>query len=122
MQGLWRNNFEGSQYCDQREQCAGFRRQGFVWLEMKHELPGWEDTPPGGLYAIDFIGRRSTHGGIFGGQMMANQEVIVDRLLSIKLIEPPTPSQITKEQVEAYRKECDGAPMCMPNPEVPKHG
>jgi hypothetical protein len=119
LRGYWRNNFEGSQFCAaSATQCQPENRAEFVWLEFASPLAGRDDTPPGGLYAIDFVGRRSEYGGLFGGQALANHEVIVDRLLSIKVIDPPAPGQMTKEHVEAYLRECDGAQICIPNTEV----
>ena len=53
------------------------------------KVPGIDaETPPGGLYALDFIGRRTAHGGVNGDGPLA-QELIVDRLISIKQIEAP---------------------------------
>jgi len=118
MQGFWRNNFEGSQFCDRRPQCGDSGTRNLVWLEMRHPLAGSENTPPGGLYAINFVGRRSEH-GIFGGQAMASQEVIVDRLVSINEIEPPLPGQMPPEMagtiVADYFASCKGVRICMPN-------
>jgi hypothetical protein len=124
MQGLWRNDFEGSEICPlSAGQCptaADKAAERFTWLQTKFHLAGAEDTPPGGLYAIDFIGRRSEHLGLYGHMGMSEGEVIVDRLLSIKLVEPPPPGQMTPEHVKAYLKECEGARICMPNSEVAK--
>lgn len=51
--------------------------------------PGFgRDTRPGGLYAVEFIGRRTAHGYIYGDHPLA-QEVVVDRVISIKEIEAP---------------------------------
>jgi hypothetical protein len=152
MQGLWRNQFEGSEYCDGPRECpdAKVTHESFIWLAMRSPLGGVEDTPPGGLYAIDFIGRRSVGVGMFDG--MAKNEVIVDRLLSIKEIESPPPqptraeiikrmkkcekqgtctpnwgyiyatteAQDKKAHVEAYLKDCSSKPICMPNSDMPK--
>lgn len=125
MQGLWRNQFEGSEFCESSvRQCPSAQvatdLASFTALEMQQPLPGYEDTPPGGLYAIDFIGRRSIGLGLFPlGMGGAKNAVLVDRLLSIKLIEPPPPGQMTKEHIAGYLKDCAGKPICMPNSEVP---
>jgi hypothetical protein len=124
MQGLWRNQFEGSEFCESSDRrCPDPKTaadpESFIWLEL--ELPaGYEDTPPGGLYAIDFVGRRSLGGGMFGHFGVAKHEVLVDRLLSIKLVEAPPPGQMTKAHVEGYLKDCAGKKLCMPNSEIPK--
>jgi hypothetical protein len=124
MKGLWRNQFEGSEFCDAAaRQCRNPNEandlKSFTWLEMKSPLGGRADTPPGGLYAIDFVGRRSQGDGGFGHFGMAKHEVIVDRLLSIRLVEPPPPGQMTREHIQGYLKDCAKAQICMPNSEVP---
>jgi len=122
MRGLWRNDFESSLFCeDLASECRYPVTQvtfgDFVWLKLAPPA-GYQDTPPGGLYAIDFIGRRSIGKGLFG--YGANSEVVVDRLLSIKLIEPPPPGGMTKEHIKRYQKACGGKLICMPNSEVPE--
>jgi hypothetical protein len=127
MHGLWRNAFEGSQFCAApARQCPDRppaqkvdHYRDNVWLQFRAFPRGWDDTPPGGLYLVDFIGRSSQYEGIFGHMGMSKYEVIVDRLLSIKLLEAPPPGQMTKEHIDGYLKECAGAQICMPNSEVP---
>lgn len=155
MRGLWRNQFEGSEYCEGSSgKCPDPKEtaETGIWLEMRSPLPGANDTPPGGLYAIDFVGRRSVGAGMFGHFGMAKNEVIVDRLLSIREVEAPPrqptkaefiretkkceanktcipdwgqinqydPAQMMKAHAEAYRKDCAGKEICMPNSEVTK--
>jgi hypothetical protein len=121
MQGLWRNDFEGSLFCELGTQCSNRQSDGkrprAVWLEMKARLSGRKDTPPGGLYAIDFIGRRSEYRGMFGHMGMWDGEVIVDRLISIEELEPPPP-QPTKAEVIADAKKCEAEGSCIPNWEM----
>lgn len=119
MHGLWRNSFESSQFCAAPiNRCPTGNNKEFVWLDFGVPLPGVEDTPPGGLYEVDFVGRKTAYPGVYDGG--APEEVIVDRLISIKLIEPPPHGQISKEHIERYLKDCAGKPICMPNMEVPK--
>jgi hypothetical protein len=73
------------------------------------KLPaGWEDTPPGGVYAIDFVGERSKY-----------DRIIVDRLVSIREVEPPPPGQMPPDKAKAivadYFERCKGVKVCMPN-------
>jgi hypothetical protein len=122
--GLWRNDFEGQAFCAAPARECPFGKwrpnePGVAWIDFA-SLPGSEDTPPGGLYAIDFVGRATAYPGQYGEYGLYNQEVIVDRLISIKMIEPPRRGQMTKEHIEAYRKDCVGKPICMPNTEVPR--
>jgi hypothetical protein len=123
-QGLWRNDFEGSMFCvAPAKQCPyspeNSEERHFTWLEMQFHLPGSEDTPPGGLYAIDFVGRQSEYPGVYGHMGMSDQEVIVDRLISIKEVEPPPAGEAPADKAEAivadYFKDCKGAQICMPN-------
>jgi len=125
MSGLWRNDFEGQAFCatPARECPPGTwqpNQPGVAWIDFVSPLPGSEDTPPGGLYAVDFVGRETAYPGMYGEYGFYNRDVIVDRLISIRMIEPPSPGQMTKEHIEAYRKECIRAPICMPNSEVPR--
>jgi hypothetical protein len=116
-QGLWRNNFEGSEFCEApAKRCPGGDNRDFVELSIRSPLRGARDTPPGGLYAIDFIGRKTLYPGVYDGG--APEEIIADRLISIRLVEPPPPGQMTKAHIEGYRKDCAGKPICMPNLEI----
>lgn len=122
MRGLWRNDFEGQAFCaTPARQCPAGKKPnepGIAWIDFASPLPGSADTPPGGLYAIDFVGRATAYPGMYGEYGFYNQEIIVDRLISIRMIGPPPSGQMTKEHVEAYLKDCRNAPICMPNSEV----
>jgi len=126
MRGLWRNDFEGQAYCaaPARECPAGKwkpNEPGVAWIDFASPLPGEADTPPGGLYAIDFVGRGTAYPGMYGEYGFYNQEVIVDRLISIRMIRPPPSGQMTKEHIEGYLKDCANETICMPNSEVSRH-
>jgi len=117
MHGLWRNDFEGSEYCDgPASRCpdAKVDADSGIWLEMRFPLGGWQETRPGGVYAIDFIGRRSLGEGGFGGYGLAKHEVIVDRLFSIKEVQPP-PRQPTRAETVKFYTECEKQGTCVPN-------
>lgn len=117
--GLWRDDFESSQFCAAPDtRCETTDRARFVWLDLAVDLPGAKDTPPGGLYAIDFIGRKTAYPGLYDGT--ASQEIVVDRLISIRMVKPPPPGQMTKEHIKGYLEDCAGAKICMPNSEVPR--
>jgi hypothetical protein len=116
MSGLWRNQFEGSQFCARETtRCQSEDDAAFVALSFAQPLLGDAYTPPGGLYAVEFIGRRSLHGGRFGHFGMADNAVIVDRLIAIREIEAPDPGGMTEALAEGYRDECRGAEICIPN-------
>lgn len=119
MRGLWRNDFEGQAFCAApARECPVGRwkpnEPGVAWINFASPLPGSADTPPGGLYAIDFIGRGTAYPGRYGEYGFYNQEVIVDRLLSITQLEAPPPEP-TKDEMIKYYKQCEKAKTCIPN-------
>jgi hypothetical protein len=119
MRGLWRNDFEGQAFCaaPARECPAGKwkpNEAGVAWIDFALPVPGSADTAPGGLYAIDFIGRETAYPGRYGEYGFYNQEVIADRLLSITQLEAPPP-QPTKDETIKYFKKCEEAKTCIPN-------
>ena len=95
MKGLWRNDFEGSQFCPAPAKTCGYvmsdkRTNPVIWLDFSVSLPAdHKGNGLGGLYAIDFIGRRSAYPGYYGHMGVFDEEVIVDRMISMKEIEPP---------------------------------
>jgi hypothetical protein len=115
--GLWRYAFEAPQFCEApAKKCPTSPPGTYVEISFAKMPPGLAETPPGGLYAIDFVGRRTIVPQPYFGR--PRQDVIVDRLISIKELQPPPPGAMTKELVEEYRQECAGAQLCMPNSEV----
>jgi hypothetical protein len=120
MHGLWRNDFEGQAFCAApAEECPPPGRwqpnhPGVAWIDFGSPLPGSDYTLPGGLYAIEFVGRATAYPGHYGGYGFYNQEVVVDRLVSIKMIEPP-PAQPTKADLIRSLKECEKAKTCIPD-------
>jgi hypothetical protein len=95
MQGLWRRDFEGSQFCPAPARACSFTETGrpFVWLDTtKPGTLGNRHKGFGGLYAVEFIGRRTSYEGAYGHLGGFDQEVLVDRMISIKELEPPQPN------------------------------
>lgn len=97
--GLWLNDFEGSQFC-----AAPAKRCQFVWIEDRREPQIWLDTTRvrlpqplgsseeerfGGLYAVEFIGRRTKYAGSYGHMGVFDHDMIVDRMISMKTIQAP---------------------------------
>jgi hypothetical protein len=91
--GLWRRDFEASIFCPApAKRCSNPYPDNAIQLEFRSglKLAGIDaDTPPGGLYALDLIGRRTAQGGMYGPLA---QELIVDRMISIKQVEAPPKS------------------------------
>jgi hypothetical protein len=117
-QGLWRNFFEGSRFCPSRAtQCSHESPGEDIWLTFPRGREPVGQDEFGGLYAVEFIGRRTRYPGGFGHMGMSDHEMIVDRLISIRMIEPPMPP-MTEAEIEAARRECEAAPNCIPAPEA----
>jgi hypothetical protein len=84
--GLWRNDPNIAFFCpDPARECPQGPESQRISLEYTAlpQVSGW-----GGLYRLDFIGRRTARGGSWAGHGAA-QDIIVDRLISVKEIEPP---------------------------------
>lgn len=78
--GLWRYEFEGSQFCEEPATTCEFARDGpTTWLSARTE-----DYDEGRLYRVEFIGRKTIDAGNYGHFGIFAHEVIVDRFLSTK--------------------------------------
>jgi len=86
MRGFWNDEFEGSQFCTAPEKCL--YPAGETWLEFADPKMQRRE-PTGTLYAVEFIGRRPLYSGSFGHFGMFTNDVIVDRMISMKEIQPP---------------------------------
>lgn len=88
--GLWRDVFEGSRFCPWPAiRCSDAEAGPHIWLNLPQSLPLHGSSGAGGLYAIEFIGRRTLRPGRFGHFGMSDHEMTVERLISIREIEPP---------------------------------
>jgi hypothetical protein len=119
-EGLWRADFEGSQFCPApATECSDRpiderKRQTVISLQFASGWPAEMREAPGGLYKVVFDGRRSLFRGHFGHMGMADREIVVDRLISIVEIEPPPPEP-TRAQVIAEFKKCEAEKTCDPD-------
>jgi hypothetical protein len=112
--GLWRDDFEGSRFCPApAHECSDKTGGDHIWLSPSAPLAK-EVGPPGGLYALEFFGRRTLYRGKYGHFGGSDFELIVDRLIAIKEIEAPPPEP-TKAQTIAYFKKCEAEGTCWPN-------
>ena len=110
--GLWRNEFEGSRFCEApAAQCDHDTPSTKMWLTNKLYKESY-----GGLYQVDFIGRRTLYPGLFGHLPITDRhEVIVDRMLVMKEVEAPPPPP-TEAEIIANWKACQAAKSCWPSP------
>jgi hypothetical protein len=117
--GHWINQFEGSIFCPAGSPCPDERSgaANAIWLEFSSTRPVQNELKPGGVYEVEFIGRRSIGEGHFGHMGMSPNDIIVDRMISMNQIEPPPPEP-TKEQVIAEWKKCEAEKSCIPNWQV----
>lgn len=106
--GLWHDEFEGSDFCAvPARTCPDDESRNRVSLTFgPNALPN-SPKAPGGLYAIEFVGRRSKNAGWYG-KTPGYREMIVDKVISIKELEPPYEPATAKEMkasVERCRKD-----------------
>jgi len=120
MQGLWRNDFEGSQFCHVPAKTCGYvpkneRTSPTIWLDVADAVPfEFQRHHFGGLYAVDFIGRRHSFRGSYGHMGLYDEEIIVDRMISMKEIQAAPPPPTKAEMIEDWKK-CEAAGTCFPN-------
>lgn len=92
--GLWRNDFEGSRFCPgPAEECDYESPGDQIWLSYSEQLSRAGTEPPfgyGGLYEIEFVGRRTLRRGQFGHSGGFDHEIVVDRLIALKELQAPT--------------------------------
>jgi hypothetical protein len=91
-QGLWRDEFEGSVFCPSpAKECSSIRPDG-TWLSYTDKLRHAGTRPAegaGGLYRVEFIGRKALKPGHYGHMGYFANEIIVDQLISARQLEPP---------------------------------
>lgn len=84
--GVWRIGFEWSNFCPSpARDCPIFGEPGVITLERAE---GAYSGPPlqDGLYAIDFIGRRTEKRGAHGHLNQYEHAIVVDRVNSLNEI------------------------------------
>jgi hypothetical protein len=106
--GLWRNDFEGSQFCTgPASTCEFDSAEGRVWL-----TPGPMRGELGAVYEIVFLGRRTAFKGAYGHMGLSDFEIIVDRPISVKMIQAPLP-ELSQAEADAEWKRCEKAGNCI---------
>ena len=84
--GLWRDGFEGQFFCPAPARACPGSEDKYIWLEGARR-PAPEKNPPGGLYAVEFVGRISVHGTPMRSYGAFYQDIEVDRMISIKRVD-----------------------------------
>jgi hypothetical protein len=80
--GLWRNDFEGSQFCPAPATTCRFDSPGErIWLSERPDR-----RPDGKLYRVDFIGRKTMYRGAYGHMGASDHEIVMDRMISSREI------------------------------------
>lgn len=93
MKGVWIDDFESSRFFvganDASEAEVGL---GGIWLDLgTHRIPGLSrEATVAGLRAfeIEFVGRQTLVAGKYGHMGTSDHEVVVDRLISVRPIDP----------------------------------
>ena len=113
--GIWRNDFEGSQFCPAPVATCEYEGTGDrIW-----QTPGALHGKRGGLYAVGFVGRSTMYRGPYGHLGMSDHEIIVDRPISARMIKPPPPP-MTKAELIAEWRSCEAAHTCIPSAKMRK--
>lgn len=91
--GLWRDDFEGQQFCPApARQCSFDSPDDRIWLTFGTDVHHLHKTDEGSLYTIDFVGRRTLLRGLHGHMGVFQHEIVVDKLISIRSINDGPPS------------------------------
>lgn len=85
--GVWLREFEGMRFCPAPAKGCRNEPGPSIWLDLP-EVEG-KSWPPR-RYEIEFIGRRTQHPGMFGHMGLSDHEMIVDKLISLKLLSDDT--------------------------------
>lgn len=88
--GLWRNEFEGSQFCPGSARACDFDHyhagRGNIWLDVEKVDPSLIKEDREGIYQIDFIGRKTMFKGTYGHGGIFDEYVIADKVIALKKV------------------------------------
>jgi hypothetical protein len=83
--GLWLDVFEGQRFCPApARKCEDDGRRGHIWIRFPPDEKPTGKIATGRTFAIEFVGRRTLFPGAYGHMGIAEHEVLVDRVISIK--------------------------------------
>ena len=107
--GLWFGEFETSRFCPEpARQCPDNRPGEYIWLEVgpaAHVPPSGEKMM-GGMWQVDFVGRKSTFPGEYGHLGESQEEIIMDRLLAIKRVPMYSDEQLARLHAGGMKSSC----------------
>jgi hypothetical protein len=85
--GLWRNDFEGSQFCPRPARTCDHRSEGErIWLTEKPDRRG-----DGKLYRVEFVGRKTIYKGAYGHMGASDHEIVVERMIRLREVSKQQP-------------------------------
>jgi len=83
--GLWRNEFEGSQFCPGTPDHCSYDDQPRIWFAKgKAKFPNGVKPSIGYIYEIEFVGRMTAYKGQYGHFGLFDHEVVADEVISIR--------------------------------------
>lgn len=83
--GLWWQGFEHSRFCPAPARSCGDNSAGeHIWLDFNEGIEPAKTTAVGGLFSIDFVGRKTAMHGSYGHLGGSSQEITVDKLIALK--------------------------------------
>ena len=101
--GIWINEFEGQQFIPEgvtlpewprtNPRSPGWREQferaraASIWLDVDRAMSDDDVRRAGRRMLIEFIGRQTAYPGNYGHMGMSGNEIIVDRVISLKISE-----------------------------------
>jgi hypothetical protein len=101
--GIWINEFEGQQFIPEgvtlpewprtNPRSPGWREQferaraASIWLSVDRAMTDDDVRRTGRRMLIEFIGRQTAYPGNYGHMGMSGNEIIVDRVISLKVLE-----------------------------------
>jgi len=88
--GLYFGEFEGSRFCPApARQCSDSSPGEHIWLKASPSagVPAWNGRESSGLFAMEFIGKKTSYPGHYGHMGMSDEEIVVDHLISMKQLE-----------------------------------
>ncbi len=98
--GVWVDEFEGQKFIPEGTtppewprtdpKAPGWREQfeqarlATIWLDASHVASDQKPRQRGGKWFIEFVGRKTLYPGAYGHFGMSGQEIIVDRVISLR--------------------------------------